>query len=145
MLTTGHPPFLHPVVVGGGACRVGLGRRGGQRRGRGPGAARRRPCGAARRSCACAGPLPRAGVHLAVDCVLLLGGLTGAGAGRRHMPRSQCGPAIGGHPHRRPPRRRPSPAPFFLADCGGLSVGWISCWTLSVGWRVHCGRGVTPP
>ncbi len=26
-----------------------------------------------------------------------------------------------------PPRRRASPAPFFLADCGGLSVGWVSC------------------
>jgi hypothetical protein len=26
---------------------------------------------------------------------------------------------------RRPPRRRASPAPFFLADGGGLSVGWI--------------------
>jgi hypothetical protein len=20
-------------------------------------------------------------------------------------------------------------AQFFLADCGGLSVGWVSCWT----------------
>ena len=27
---------------------------------------------------------------------------------------------VGGRPHRRPPRRRVSPAPFFLADCGGL-------------------------
>jgi hypothetical protein len=57
---TGDPPFLHPVVVGGGAWRVGLGLRGGLQRGRAPGAARHRPCGAARRSCACAGPLPRA-------------------------------------------------------------------------------------
>ena len=29
----------------------------------------------------------------------------------------------GDRPHRRQPRRRVSPAPFFLADCGGLSVG----------------------
>ena len=34
--------------------------------------------------------------------------------------------------------RRASPAPFFLADCGGLSVAWVSCWTLSVGWRPRC-------
>ena len=27
---------------------------------------------------------------------------------------------VGGRPHRRPPRRRVSPAPFFLADGGGL-------------------------
>ena len=32
--------------------------------------------------------------------------------------------ALGGCPRRRPSRRRASPAPFFLADCGGLSVGW---------------------
>jgi hypothetical protein len=43
------------------------------------------------------------------------------------MPRGRWRPAIGGRPHRRPPRRRASPAPFFLADCGGLSVGWVSC------------------
>jgi hypothetical protein len=36
-------------------------------------------------------------------------------------------PENGGRRHRRPPRRRASPAPFFLADCGGLSVGWVSC------------------
>jgi hypothetical protein len=36
-------------------------------------------------------------------------------------------PAIGGRPHRRPPRRLASPVHFFLADCGGLSVGWVSC------------------
>ena len=23
----------------------------------------------------------------------------------------------------------PSPAQFFLANCGGLSIGWVSCWT----------------
>ncbi len=48
-------------------------------------------------------------------------------------------PAIGGSPHRRPPRRLASPAPFFLADCVWLSVGWVSCWTLLVGWRELCG------
>jgi hypothetical protein len=104
-------------------------RRGGRRRGRGPGGARRRPCGAARRSFAGAGRLPRAGAQLAVDCVLLMGGVTGAGAGLRRMPRGRWRPAIGGRPHRRPPRRRASPTPFFLADCGGLSVGWVSCRT----------------
>jgi hypothetical protein len=31
---------------------------------------------------------------------------------------------LGGHPRRRPPRRRASPSPFFLADSGGLSVGY---------------------
>jgi hypothetical protein len=41
-------------------------------------------------------------------------------------------------------RRRASPDQFFLADCGGLSVGWVSCWTLSVGWRACLGRGVIP-
>jgi hypothetical protein len=54
-------------------------------------------------------------------------GVTGAGAGRRRMPSCRWRPVIGGRPHRRPPRRRASPAPFFLADCGGLSVGWVSC------------------
>ncbi len=49
---------------------MGLRRRGGRRRGGGPGAARSRPCGAAKRSCAGAGPLPRAGAQLPVDCVL---------------------------------------------------------------------------
>jgi hypothetical protein len=58
----------------------------------GGGAARRRPCGAARRSCG-AGRLPRAGSQLAVDCVLLLGGVAGAGAGRLRMPRGRWRPA----------------------------------------------------
>jgi hypothetical protein len=88
---------------------------------RGPGGARSRPCGAAQRSCAGSGPLPRAGSQLPVDCVLLLGGVAGAAAaGLRRMPRGRWGPAIGGRPHRRPPRRRVSPGPFFLADCDGL-------------------------
>jgi hypothetical protein len=55
---TGHPPFLHPVVVYGGAWRVVLGQRGGGRQGRVPGAARQQPCETARRSCACAFPVP---------------------------------------------------------------------------------------
>jgi hypothetical protein len=55
-----------------GTCRVGLRRRGGRRRGRGPVGARSRSCGAAQRSCAGSGPLPRAGAQLPVDCVLLL-------------------------------------------------------------------------
>jgi hypothetical protein len=99
-----------------GTCRVGLRRRGGRWRGRGPGGARSRPCGAAQRSCAGSGPLPRAGAQLPVDFVLLLGGVAGAAAaGLRHMPRGRWGAAIGGRPHRRPPQRRVSPAPFFLA------------------------------
>ena len=61
-----------------GTCREGLRRRGGRRRGRGPGGASSRPWGAAQRSCAGSGPLPRAGAHLPVDCVLLLGGVAGA-------------------------------------------------------------------
>ena len=89
--------------------------------GGGGGGARSRPCVAAQRSCAVSGPLPRAGEQLPVDCVLLLGGVAGAAAaGLRRMPRGRWGPAIGGRPHRRPPRRRVSPAPFFLADCDGL-------------------------
>ena len=39
-----------------------------------------------------------------------------AAAGLRRMPCGRWGPAIGGRPHRHPPRRRVSPAPFFLAD-----------------------------
>jgi hypothetical protein len=112
-----------------GTWHVGLRRQGGRQLGWGPGAARHRPCDAALRSCAYAGRLPRAGAQLAVDCVLLLGGLAGAGEGLRRMPRGQWQLAIWGHPHQRPPRRRASPAQFFLADCGGLSVGWVSCRT----------------
>jgi hypothetical protein len=91
---TGHPPFLHPVVDVGGVFRVELGWRGGRWRGRAPGEARCRPCGVATRSCDCVGPLPRAGAQLAVDCVLLLGEVAGAGAGRRLMPRGLCQLAI---------------------------------------------------
>jgi hypothetical protein len=126
LLTTGYPPFSVLLLLAGDVlfwgCGGGAGGGGG-----GPGAARNRPCGAARRSCAGAGPLPRAGAQLPVHCVLLLGGVAGAGAGRRRMPRGRWRPAFGGRPHRRPPRRRASPAPFFLADCGGLSVGWVFC------------------
>ncbi len=56
-------------------------------------------------------------------------GVGGAGAGRRRMPHGRWRPALGDRPRRRPPRHRASPAPFFLADCGRLSVGWVSCWT----------------
>jgi hypothetical protein len=56
---------------------------------------------------------------------LLLGGVAGAAAGLRRMQRSRWRPAIGGRPHRRPPRRRVSPAPFFFADCGWLLVGRV--------------------
>jgi len=59
LLTTGCPHFLRPVVVGGG--RVVWGCVGGA--GGGGGWARSRPCGAAQRSCAGAGPLPRAGAQ----------------------------------------------------------------------------------
>ena len=38
---------------------------------------------------------------------------------------------LGSLPRRRPTRRRVFPAPLFCADCGGLSIGWISCWTSS--------------
>ena len=90
-----------------------------------PGGARRRPCVAVRRSCT--------GNKVAGAC-----------AGRRRMPRGQWRPALGGRPRRRPPRRRASPAPFFLAGCSRLSDGWVSCRTWSVGWRARCGRGVGP-
>ena len=43
---------------------MGLRLQGGRRRGRGPSAACSLPCGAAQRSCACAGPPPRAGQQL---------------------------------------------------------------------------------
>jgi hypothetical protein len=36
---------------------------------------------------------------------------------------------LGSRSRRRPTRRRASPTPLFHADGGGLSVGWISCWT----------------
>ena len=75
LLTTGYPPCFRPVVVGGPG-RVVWGCGGGAGGGGGPGAARSRPCGAAQRSCAGAGPLPRAWAQLPVDCncILLLGG-----------------------------------------------------------------------
>ena len=38
---------------------------------------------------------------------------------------------LGSLPRRRPTRRRVFPAPLFCADGGGLSIGWISCWTSS--------------
>jgi len=57
-LKTGHPAFLHPVVVGGGACRGGLRRRGGWRRGRVPVVVRRRLRGALLRSCVGVDPFP---------------------------------------------------------------------------------------
>jgi hypothetical protein len=99
LLTTGHPPFLHPVVVVWGGCRVGLGLQGGLLLARTPGVARLLPCVTELLSWACAGPLPRAWDQLNVDCVLLLGGVAGAGTGCRRMPSSLCLPAIGGLPH----------------------------------------------
>ena len=51
------------------------------------------------RSCTgCAGPLPLAGAQLPVDCVLLLGGVAGAAAGLRRMPRGRWRSAIRGPP-----------------------------------------------
>jgi hypothetical protein len=80
----------------------------------------------------CRGAAP-CGLHL------VAGGVAGAGAGRLRMPRGRCRPAIAGRPHRRPPRRRASPAPFFLADCGGsIMTGvyeWCSC-TWHIGWSL---------
>jgi hypothetical protein len=69
---------------------VGLWRRVCLRRGRAPDAARSRPCGEAQLSCSGDGPLPRALAQLPVDCVLLPGGVAGAGAGRAvtHVTRS---------------------------------------------------------
>ncbi len=61
-----------------GTCRVGLRQRGGLRWGLGPGGARSRQCVEVHRSCACSGPLPRAGAQFPVDCLLLLGGVAGA-------------------------------------------------------------------
>ena len=68
MLTVGHQPFLHPVVVGREAWCGGLQLRGGRRRRLVPDAARRQPRVTLRlrQSCASAGPLPRAGSQLAV-------------------------------------------------------------------------------
>jgi len=75
-------------------------------------------------------PLPVCGfpavwvVCRSVHCGLCLvaGEGAGAGAGLRSMPSGLCRPALGARPRRRPPRRRASPAPFFLADRGGLLV-----------------------
>ncbi len=64
-----------------------------------PGVARLLQCVTELLSWACAGPLPRAWDQLDVDCVLLLGGVAGAGTGRRRMTSSLCLPAIGGRPH----------------------------------------------
>ena len=96
LLMTGHLSFLHPVVVVGGSCCVGLGWWVTAAEA-GPNC--RHPCVTALWSCTCAGPLPRAGVQLTVDCVLLLGGLTGSGAGLRSVPHCLWLPAIGGCPH----------------------------------------------
>ena len=52
--------------------------------------------------------------------------VAGAGARLKQMPHCLWQTVIGGHPRRRPPQRRASPVPFFLADCEGLSVGWVS-------------------
>ena len=49
---------------------------------------------------------------------------------------------LGSSPRRRPTRRRAFPASLVRADGGELSVGWISCWTWSVGWKARCGRDV---
>jgi hypothetical protein len=54
---------------------------------------------------------------------LVAWGVGGAGAGRRRMPRGRWRPALGGRPRRRPPRRRASPAPFFLATVAGCRLG----------------------
>jgi hypothetical protein len=128
LLTTGHPPFLSPVVVVGGRVVVCGATTAGRAAaaggpGRGPPPAVWRGVAVLRRRWP---PSPCRGAD---HCGLYLvaGGGAGAGAGLLIMPRCLCRPAIGGRPHRRPPRRRASPAPFFLADCGWLSVGWVSC------------------
>jgi hypothetical protein len=121
---TGYPPFLRPVVVGGGRvvwdCGCGAGCGGGGARAR-PAADR-----VARRSGPAQAlapfPVPGRSSLWTASCCL---GVSGDGTGLR---------LIGDRPHRRPPRRRASPAQFFFANCGGLSVGW----------RARCGRGVTP-
>jgi hypothetical protein len=187
LLTTGHLPSRHPVVVGTGrvvgGCGDGAGGVGGGSRARpaaGRVALRGGPapaldpfpvpgprslfsllrvachCWGLTRGClrASSGGHPHAvaasrgrppvdvrrllcagfrqcGLFAEVRCGLCLvnGGVAGTGEGRRRMPRGRWRPALGGRPRRRPPRRRASPAPFFLANCGGLSVGWVSCWT----------------
>jgi hypothetical protein len=52
-------------------------------------------------------------------------GVAGAGTRHRPMQHSQCRPVLGGHPRRRPSRRRASPVPFFLTNGDGLSVEWV--------------------
>jgi hypothetical protein len=89
---------LHPVVVGVGAWRVGRGVwgwGGGAGPGRGPPPAVWRGAAVLRLRWP---PSPCRG---AARCGLLLvaGGVAGAGAGRRRMPRGRWRPTIGGRPH----------------------------------------------
>ena len=69
-------------------------------------------------------------------------GAPGAGAEDFASARRFWRVEFGRRSRRRPTRRRVFPAPLFLADSVWLSVGWISCWTLSVGWTSMCGRDV---
>ena len=75
LLTTGHLSFLHPVVVVGGLCCVGLGWWVTAAEA-GPNC--RHPCVTALWSCTCAGPLPRAGVQLVVWLTVCVLGVLGA-------------------------------------------------------------------
>jgi hypothetical protein len=128
-----------------GTCRVWLLWWDWRRRVRGPGAARSRPCGEAQRSCVIDGPLPRAGVQLPVDCVLLLGGwlvlLRGCdaccavGGGCNRGPPSSTSASTSGLSRPVLPRRlwRVVSWVGFLSDViGGVEIAlWEGCYPAS--------------
>jgi hypothetical protein len=130
LLTTGHLSSRHPVVVGAGDVAWGSRRRGGRKRGRAPGAALPSACGFSAVQVICRTVHCEMLSSMAPSALSHGDGVRGAGAedcitsARRFWQVE-----LGSRPRRGPTRRRVFPAPLFHADGGGLSVGWISCWT----------------
>ena len=76
-------------------------------------------------------------------CLLVGGGGWCCCGSAAHATRSVAA-CIGGRPYRRLPQRRASPAPFFFADRGGLSVGWVSCSDVISGVEIVLWEGCYP-